>query len=69
MAATQCIEESRRGEDDFLKFKPSIRDLRDFERGMVLGARRTGLSISKPDDLLGLSPNLENRRLEKRGLV
>ncbi len=35
-----------------LKFKPSIRtgkkeDLRDFERGMVVGARGAGLSISK----------------------
>ncbi len=50
MAATQCIEASRCGEDDFLKFKPSIRtgkkgDLSDSERGMVVGDRRTGLSI------------------------
>ncbi len=30
-------------------------DLSDFERGMVLGARRAGLSISKTADLLGLS--------------
>ncbi len=48
------------GEDDFLKFKPSIRtgkkgDLSDFERGMVIGARRAGLSISKTADLLGFS--------------
>ncbi len=28
-------------------------DLRDFERGMVVGARRAGLSISKTADLLG----------------
>ncbi len=28
-------------------------DLSDFERGMVFGARRTGLSISKTADLLG----------------
>ncbi len=27
-------------------------DLRDFERGMVVGARRAGLSISKTADLL-----------------
>ena len=57
MAATQCITSSRRGEDDLLKFKPSIRmgkkgDLSDFERGMVVGARRAGLSISKTADLL-----------------
>ncbi len=58
MAATQCIYASRCGEDDLLKFKPSIRmgkkgDLSDFECGMVVGARRGGLSISKTADLLG----------------
>ncbi len=50
----------RRGEDDFLKFKLSIRmgkkwDLSDFERGMAVGARQTGLSILKTADLLGFS--------------
>ncbi len=60
MAATQCILASRCGEDDLLKFKPSITmgkkgDLRDFECGMVVGARRAGLSISKTADLLGFS--------------
>ncbi len=30
-------------------------DLRDFERGMVVGARQAGLSISETADLLGLS--------------
>ncbi len=30
-------------------------DLRDFERGMVVGDRRAGLSISKTADLLGFS--------------
>ncbi len=60
MAATQCIQASRCGEDGLLKFKPSIRtgkkgDLRDFEHGMVVSARRTGLSISKTADLLGFS--------------
>ncbi len=30
-------------------------DLSDFKRGMVVGARRTGLSISKTADLLGFS--------------
>ncbi len=30
-------------------------DLSDFERVMVVGARRTGLSISKTADLLGFS--------------
>ncbi len=48
--------------DDLLKFKPSIRmgkkgDLSDFECGMVVGARRAGLSISKTADLLGFSHN------------
>ncbi len=43
-----------------LKFKSSIRmgkkeDLSDFERGMVVGARRADLSISKTADLLGFS--------------
>ncbi len=30
-------------------------DLSDFERGMVVGARRAGLSISKTADKLGFS--------------
>ncbi len=30
-------------------------DLSDFERGMVVGARRAALSISKTADLLGFS--------------
>ncbi len=43
-----------------LKFKPNIRkgkkgDLSDFERGMVVGARRAGPSISKTADLQGFS--------------
>ncbi len=60
MAATQCIEASRCGEDDFLKFKPSKRmgkkgDLSDYERGMVVGGRWAGLNFSKTADLLGFS--------------
>ena len=31
-------------------------DLSDFERGMVAGARRAGLSVSETADLLGFSP-------------
>ncbi len=31
------------------------RDLSDFEHGIVVGARRAGLSISETDDLLGFS--------------
>ncbi len=49
---------SRCGEDDLLKFKPSTRmgnkgDLCDFECGIVVGARQSGLSISKTAYLLG----------------
>ncbi len=55
MAAT------RWGEDDLLKFKPSIRmwkkeDLCDFECAMVVGVRWAGLGILKTADLLGFSP-------------
>ncbi len=32
-------------------------DLSDFERGMVVGTRRAGLSISKTADLLGFKVN------------
>ncbi len=47
-------------EDYSLQFKPSIRmgkkgDLSDFERGMVVVARRSDLSISETADLLGFS--------------
>ncbi len=59
MTATQCILASRCGEDDLLKFKLSIRmgkkgDLSDFECGMVVGARRAGLSISKTAKSTGI---------------
>ncbi len=52
--------------DDLLKFKPSIRmgkkgDLSNFECGMVVGARRAGLSISKTADLLGFSSTTISR--------
>ncbi len=48
------------------RLNPSIRmgkkgDLRDFERGMVVGARRPGLSISETADLLGFSSTTISR--------
>ena len=57
-----------------LKFKPSIRmgkkgDLSDFERGMVVGARRAGLSIKlliywdfHAQPSLGFTENGPNKR-------
>ncbi len=36
-------------------------DLSDFERGMVVGARRAGLNISETADLLGLSRTTVSR--------
>ncbi len=58
------------GEDDLLKFKPSIRmgkkgDLSDFECGMVVGARRDGLSISKTAVLLVFSHTTISRVLQR----
>ncbi len=48
------------GQDDLLKYNLSIRMgkedvLSDFEHGVVLDARRAGLSISETADLLGFS--------------
>ncbi len=40
-------------------------DLSDFERGMVVGARRAGLSISKTDDLLGFLHTIISRVYRK----
>ncbi len=39
-------------------------DLSDFERGMVVGARRAGLSISETADLLGFSHTTISRVTE-----
>ncbi len=56
MVTTQCVYACRHGQDYPLKFKLSIRmgkkvDLTDFERGMVISARRAGLSISETADV------------------
>ncbi len=36
-------------------------DLSDFEHGLVVGARRAGLSISKTGDILGFSRTTNSR--------
>ncbi len=41
-------------------------DLSDFECGMVVGARRAGLSISKTADLLGFSRTTISRFYRER---
>ena len=51
---------------DLLKLKPNIRmgkngDVSEFERGMVVGARRAGLSISETADLLGFIRTTNSR--------
>ncbi len=71
MAATRYISASICGEDDLLKFKPSIRmgkegDLSDFECGMVVGAKRADMSISKTADLLGFSRTTISRVYRER---
>ncbi len=40
-------------------------DLSDFEQGMVVGARRAGLSISETADLIGFSPMTISRVYRK----
>ena len=60
MAGTQCIKACRRGQEVQLFFRPNVRmgkkcDLSDFDCGMIVGARQSGLSISVTADLLGFS--------------
>jgi len=44
------------GQDNLLNSKHGTKgDLSNFERGMVVGARRAGLSISQSAQLLGFS--------------
>ncbi len=47
-------------------------DLSDFERGMVVGDRRAGLSISKTADLLGFSRttiSIVNREWSEKEII
>ena len=60
MAATQCTQSRRHGQEGQLLFRPNTRtgikcNLIDFDRGMTVGARQLGLSISKTADLLEFS--------------
>lgn len=60
MPKNQCTEASRYDEDDFLKFKQSIKmmkklDLSDLEHDMVAGAKWDGLTGKETADLLGFS--------------
>ena len=43
-------------------------DLSDFERGLVVGARRAGLSISETADLLGFSRTTISRVYRERSI-
>ena len=57
MAAAKCIKAGRHGQDVQLLFRPNVRmgkkcDLSDFNCGMIVDARRGGLSISETSDLL-----------------
>ena len=65
MAATKCIHSYRRGQEVHLFFRPNVRmgkkcDLSDFDRGMIVGARQSGLSISETGDLLQFSQQSRN---------
>jgi len=56
----ECIKECGPGQDYLLNSKLNVRmgkkgDLSNFESGMVVGARRAGLSISQPAQLLGFT--------------
>lgn len=72
---SQCLQACRRGQDDLLKTKRSIRmwkkgNLSDFERGVIADAKQAGLRISKTADLLGFCIHpfvcLQRKGLEKK---
>ena len=51
MAGTKCLQAFRHGQEAQLFFRPNVRkgkkrDLSDFDRGMIVGARQGGLSMS-----------------------
>jgi len=58
----QCIYGCGPGQDNLLNSKLNVRmgkkgDSSNFEHGMVVGARRAGLSISQSAQLLGFTHN------------
>lgn len=58
IATSQCIQAGRRGQDNWLKVKPSfgMKEEGDLsEVAVVVGARQASLSIPEPADLLGSS--------------
>ena len=66
MTATQCIQACRHGQNNLMKLNRASEwdkkgDVSDFKRGMFVGARRAGLSISETADLLGFSHTIISR--------
>ena len=63
MAATKCVKASIHGQEFQLFFRPNIRRGKkcDFDRGMIVGARQGGLSISETADRLGFSGTTVSR--------
>ena len=64
MAAAKCIKTCRRGQEVQLFFRPNVRmgkkcNLSDFDCGMIVGARKGGLSTSA--DLLGFRERCEKQ--------
>ena len=60
------MHKSMQGQEVQLFFRPNVRmgkkcDLSDFDRGMIVGARQGGLSISETADLLGFSRTTVSR--------
>ena len=61
VAATKCMKACRHGQEVQLPFRPNVRmekecDLRDFDRGLIIGARQGDFSNSETADLMHNSP-------------